>query len=578
MKNSKSAHQSRVNPALGFAAVLVGLGFLIYSNTFHSSFHFDDQFAVVDNAAIRDLNLKTIWGTFNTRFLAGVSLAANYAWGRLEVFGYHLFNVAVHVLASFLVYLLAGFIFGTPGLKDKPIFFHRRTAAFFAAAVFLTHPLQTEAVAYIWQRCTSMVAVFYLLSLVCYVRARLRASPLFYCFSLAAALAAMFCKENAFTLPLAVGLYEGCFFGKSRESKREALIRILPFVLIAGLVPLTLLREHEITGILMRPKHFGDITSAVSGEVIARADFILTEFKVACVYIRLFFFPAGQNLDHDISIAHSFTEPAVAVSFLLMTLLLAAGVCLWRRHRVISFCIFWFFLTLSLEWVVPQEDVLFEHRLYLPMAGFALFLSYWIYSWIAPQRSRWAMGLACLVIAVYSFLTYHRNFVWKDDLSLWGDAVRKSPYKARPYWNRGVAYKQRAELGHALADFDKALEINSRLSRIYTDREAVYKEKGDPHKAAGYRKQVAQLNSQSAYVYFNRANVYQFKHDYAHALEDYTTAIALKPTGEMYNNRAVTYFFDGQYQKSREDMRKAETLGYRAHPGFLKELEKALEA
>ena len=90
---------SKVNVFLALSAI----GSLIYSNTFASAFVFDD-FAAVTNQAVRHLDLPVLWHAFNTRFVVGIMLALNYALGKENVLGYHLFNTLVHVLNSFLVY------------------------------------------------------------------------------------------------------------------------------------------------------------------------------------------------------------------------------------------------------------------------------------------------------------------------------------------------------------------------------------------------------------------------------------------------------------------------------------------
>ena len=119
-----------------------------------------------------------------------------------------------------------------------------------------------------------------------------------------------------------------------------------------------------------------------------------------------------------------------------LVLLIGIGIFLFKKQRVLSFGIFWFFLTLSVEsGFIPIKDLIFEHRTYLLSFGFFLILSSLILG-LAESRYRVRGSVIIVIIVImvimviiYSFLTYERNKVWKDDLSLWSDTVRKSPIR-----------------------------------------------------------------------------------------------------------------------------------------------------
>ncbi len=196
----------------GVLMALSVVGFLIYSNTFHNSFHFDDWATIVDNKAIRDLGeIKIIWEAFNTRFIVGLSFALNYAIGKLNVSGYHLFNIVLHILSSFLVFVLLILIFKTPRMVTSPLAPYGRLLGFLSALVFLVHPIQTQAVTYIWQRAASLATFFYLTALICFMMARLKNSYSYYLASLGITVVDMFTKEIAFTLPLALIMLDFTF-------------------------------------------------------------------------------------------------------------------------------------------------------------------------------------------------------------------------------------------------------------------------------------------------------------------------------------------------------------------------------
>ena len=157
------------------AGLICGLGALVYSNSFICSFHFDDIPSILDNAAIRNIqHLQSIWNIWPCRFVTFLSLALNYHFYQTNVFGYHLYNLAIHLIASLLLWWLVRLTLSTPALKDEPIASHTCLLSLFAGLIFVSHPIQTQAVTFIWQRAASMAALFYLASLCFYIKSRLQ--------------------------------------------------------------------------------------------------------------------------------------------------------------------------------------------------------------------------------------------------------------------------------------------------------------------------------------------------------------------------------------------------------------------
>ena len=622
--NRETLFDKSVHSNIFVFIVLCFLGIIIYSNTFAASFHFDDQISITQNPAIRHLSpLGIIWNFWPTRFVTYLTVAINYYFGQYRVFGYHLFNLAVHLVSGLLVWRFVLLTFSTPALKDKPIAAHARLLSLFAGLIFVSHPLQTQGVTYIIQRTTSLAALFYLASLCLYIQARLlgdkekRASRLYYAGSLAAALLAMFTKEMTITLPLMILLYEFCFLKTQKSMKGKAP---LPFLVTLLIIPLTIFLTKSFDFVQMRRMDEGPIG-------ISSGEYLLTQFRVLMTYLRLTFFPIHQNLDYDYPIAKSLIEPTVLISFLILVIILILAQRLFSKHKLVSFGIFWFFLTLLPESsIIPIRDVIFEHRLYLPMVGFALFLVSGLYDLFKGKNLKTMTTILLILIAGYSILTYRRNTVWKDDFTLWEDIIRKSPQKVRSYNDRGNAYavrgnfkeaiddynkaieisfKQASAKGlrttsdiykvtaakltlaiaynnrgltyvdmgafaEAISDFNKAIEINPRLISVYDNRGAAYKkrgllyvQKGDLERALSDFNKALELNPDDANAHNNRGNIYSDRGDIQEAIADYTRALELNPDlAPAYINRAKQYFKNKEYDKCRKDVYRAQALGY----------------
>ncbi|MDE2027728.1 MAG: tetratricopeptide repeat protein [Candidatus Omnitrophica bacterium] len=544
----------KLSVRLGSVLAIVCLGLLVYSNTFQASFHFDDQDFIVHNPFIRSLpQLFGHWQFYPTRLLVFLTLAVNYHFNGLNVFGYHLFNLAVHLGCAVLVWWLVLLTMTTPVMKDDPIIKHGAFIALGSALLFVSHPVQTEAVTYIWQRATSLVAFFYLASLCFYIKSRLSqgGKALFlYLFSLISALAAMFTKENAVTLPLAVLLYEFYFFEKGKAFNTKSSI----FLLTILVIPVTLLwaRSPQLAAI-------HQFTESKGGT--SPLDYLLTQFRVMMTYIRLCFLPIHQNIDYDQPIARSLFEGPVFLSFLGLAALFYWAKHLFVRYRLISFAIFWFFLTQSLESsVLPLKNIIFEHRLYLPMAGYSLFLVGGGYYLLGKNHFKTLVVVLGAILAFNAFLAHQRNEVWRDELTLWNDAVVKSPHKARPYNNRAYAYLKQGRLPEALADYNKAISLDKTDTDAYVGRGLVFDAQGDFDKAiADYNTAIAVQPDAKAYN--NRGIFYFHQGRWASAVADLTRAIALDPQNEKaYYNRGLSFAKQGRVRRAVADYNKAIAL------------------
>ena len=492
--------------------VLVGL--VAYSNSFHVPFVFDDEWTLVDNPDIRSLEGLQ---TSHARYIANLSFALNYHFGGYDVVGYHVVNLVIHLLAALLVYLLLRLTFRTPyfqgqgeGAGDACVApASCRAATFiplFAALLFVAHPIQTQAVTYIVQRMTSLATLFYLLSLVLYVLARLSMdrksilkTVLLLTGAAGAALLAMKTKEITFTLPFAIVLYEVFFF---RGNWKRRLISLLPLLAMLPIVPLMVLARGGSAGDLL-----SDIAEKTSVQTeLPRLDYLFTQFRVIVTYLRLLILPVNQNVDYAYPVYRSFFSVPVLASFLLLVGLVLLAVYLFIRTRsslpgtppctpkldplgrLISFGIFWFFLTLAVESsFIPIVDVIFEHRLYLPSTGAALVFATGFFLVLRkfPRSSggRLIWPLTALLIISLTVGTFQRNQIWGDKLQLWQDVVSKSPDKGRPLNNLGVALEEAGRRSEAFEALSRSIQVSPYYFKAYYNLADLYLASGQPQAA-----------------------------------------------------------------------------------------------
>ncbi len=240
----RNAHRSNHAGALRALVFLFFLILLTYGNTFDASWHLDDYQNITQNQhlhKIKDLNFSTVWDSLHSpvsqrifRPVAMLSFAFNWYVGSDHVVGYHIVNLIIHLLTAFFLYLTIFNLLNAPNRKAT----YQKSAGFIAllaAVLWAIHPIQTQAVTYIVQRMASMAAMFYVFSLYCYIKARLDSSKkyriiLFLGCGLSFLLG-LGSKENAVTLPIALGLIEVLFFQDLNDRRTR---RICFRGLIAG--------------------------------------------------------------------------------------------------------------------------------------------------------------------------------------------------------------------------------------------------------------------------------------------------------------------------------------------------------
>ena len=462
-------------PSLAAAGILL-LGLLAYSNSFQGEFIFDDIEQLVVNPVIRDLGafLGPAGYRFHpNRFVAYVTFALNHRLGGYDPIGWHVVNVAIHLVNALLVWQLVRLAFRSPRLRASALAPSAEAMAFASGATFVAHPLATQAVSYVVQRITSLATLFYLAAVVLYLAWRLRppgrGRVLLYAGMLACSLLAFRTKEIAFTLPVAIALVEWAFL----EGGPRRWLPILPVAALALVIPLTLVEVGRPAGDVLASADTGTrVQSAIS-----RGDYLKTQAVVVVRYLGLLVVPVGQVLDHDVAIRTTWLAPDVAASTLLLLALAALGAWLaWRSRpggarppldpavRFVALGIAWFFVTLSVESsVIPIADVMNEHRVYLPSAGLlpgAVTAVAFLFLRIDPLHvARNTALTGAIAGAVLGVATWNRNVVWRTEISLWNDVAEKSPRHWRALKNLSTNYFKKGRIPEAIAALRKHVEI-----------------------------------------------------------------------------------------------------------------------
>jgi tetratricopeptide (TPR) repeat protein len=564
--------------------IIAALGIIVYSNTFDVPFQFDDIDLIEKNAIIRNLGYflepseaedLTYYSAFKHRYISYLTFALNYRLNGFDVIGYHLVNTGVHVLNAWFVYFLIILSFKTPFFARPDRNKRSVYIAFFSGLIFVSHPIQTEAVTYIFQRHASLVTLFYMASLLAYIKCRLSENRnvrhAFYALSLISAVLAMKTKENAFTLPIMIFLYEFLFF-RGRGSIKGRVAKLVPFLLTMLIVPATIIGMERPIGEIIG----GFVSANPVYDEVTRWNYLFTEFRVIVTYIRLLFLPVNQNIDYDYPLYDVFFNPAVLLSFVSLLFLFWAAIYFIYRSRfkardinLIAFGILWFFITLSVESsIIPIPMLIDEYRVYLPSVGAVVAVAAGMGLLTANIRSRKIATAAVTCFILMTLLiaaaAFTRNSAWDSTISLWEDTIRKSPLKARPRNNLGLAYFNEGRFDDAIKQYAVALQYEPDAFRVHNNIGSAYLVQGHIDKAIEHYEQAVRLRPFHVEAISNLGLAYFRKGDMDEAIEYYEFALRLNPNADrIHVNLGLAYVKEGRLEKAEEEFRTA----LRLNPG-----------
>ncbi len=513
--------------------VLLIFGFvcLIYSQTLDSPWVMDDYGNIRDNPKIQmhTLSLASIkaslYGTpsfENTLYrpVSNLSFALNWLWGKNNVTGYHVVNIAVHLVTALLLYLTLVQLLQTPNAgrwDQKDLYF----IALFSTIFWAINPIQIQAVTYIVQRMASLAALFYMMGILCFLKARMAQFQLyriiFAGLCVISFVLGMGSKNNAILLPVFLLLIEFIFFRdlSRKDLKKKAVVILITTALLLSVAGVLLFFDKGLSQILdpykVKPFSMGQR--------------LLTQPSVLLFYLSQIFYPIAHrfSITHDVTYATSLVQPWYT-AFSISAVILLIGFALWRirKNPMISFAILFFFGNHVIESTILPLEMIFEHRNYLPSFFLFVPISIGIQKILLRYRDAQKpmyyllVGFICALMTGIGLSTYIRNWDWHSTQSLWQDAANKAPKSSRPLHNLAWGYYE------TVGQYEKALELYQSALGLRDDQ-AYYK---------------AVLHTNMAGIHFYRNKNYEKAIDHAQkALE--ILPISLPAKMILYNSQVM---------------------------------------
>ena len=444
-----------------FQLALVALAIVAaYGRTLDVPFYLDDFSSILENDLLRRWQgLGALWQFAPMRMVGYLTFALDYRLGHFEPARYHLTNIVIHVLAATAVWGLIRGLLRTPRLEGRVPAGAAAGAPLLVALLFALHPLQTQAVTYIVQRLASLAALFYITSMACFVQARLSRGRARLGWGALCALAGafgLFTKENAATLPLALVLIECTCFASDRRGRLRAAAAGASALVLVWVAIAAIFGRNPLSLESMRPL-------TTDAALVSRPAYFATQLPALWTYIRLFLWPAGLHLDHADQHLDGFAHPVVWIAFAAHLLVVALALRAWRDRPLVTFAVLFYYLAHLMESsFFPLEDMIFEHRAYLPDLGLCLLIG-WLLLAELPRRvgTRPAVTLAAGVVLVLGVATWQRNELWRDPLAFWRRNVQLAPTKARAWGSLARQLIDAGQPAEAAAALRRSIALRS---------------------------------------------------------------------------------------------------------------------
>jgi tetratricopeptide (TPR) repeat protein len=422
-------------PRFLMIAAVVAVSFAVYINALSNDFVYDDTFQVTDNIWIKNIKYipkifsSSVWSFQDERSVSNyyrplmhLIFMGNYHIFGLNPLGFHLVNIIFHAAVSVMVYVLLLRLL-------KP---HTLWPPFIAALLFATHPIHTEAVTWVSGVTEPSYTFFYLLSFYFYIRSE-EGSKTSYILSLASFSLSVLCKETALTLPIVLIAYDYSF-RKAEKPLLKQLRRYIPVFIVSGIY------------LVLRFNALGEFTPQNRHQELSLYELFINVFPLFMQYIQKLLLPLNLNAFYVLHPIKSIFEPRGILSITVVLAFVASALIALKKEKTAFIGLLFIAVPLLPVLYIPAlgENTFTERYLYLPSFGLVLLAALLLYR-VKAYSPKGAFSLALvfvLTVGLYSIQTVRRNYIWRDDITLFEDTVEKSPDSAAVYYNLGISYKE----------------------------------------------------------------------------------------------------------------------------------------
>lgn len=578
------------------------ISFIAFIPSLRNGFtHWDDDVLVTENMTIRELSWPNLGHFFTSYYISTyipltlLSFAIEYRIAELNPQVYHTTNLVLHMFNCLLVFCLIYLLSKNIGVSLLVVLF------------FGLHPLRVESVAWVTERKDVLFSLFFLATLIFYLLYHMTKKVRNYCLALVMFVLSALSKGMAITLPFVLLLLD---YYTKRRFTRKLIFEKIPFFAVALVFGL-LAVFAQFPSIARRTESLVSFPNTI---FIAGRNLLFYLLKLALPVRLSALYPYPELSGNALPIIF-YVSPVIVLG-------LALFVIFMRKHsRVLIFgSIFFLINIVTVIGIIPLagDAIAADRYTYIPSIGIFFIVAtgfYYLYKKSIIRtgfRKHFLLLIMIAVLGTFSILTWQRCKVWKNDMSLWQDALSKYPSSvafngrglafyeikrydaavsdfiqalrldpdfATAYYNRGNAYDARKDYGKAIADYSKAIGYKPEYAKAYNNRGLTYGRISEYKKAIHDFTRAVRIDSTYAKAYNNRGLTYGRLGENDQAISDFTRAVHLDPNyAKAYYNRAITYFVTGNYFKALEDVNRSKELGCEVNPDFIRRLRYLIDS
>ncbi|MCE9557012.1 MAG: tetratricopeptide repeat protein [Planctomycetes bacterium] len=528
---------------LGLALAIVVATLLAYAPTLHNGFIWDDDGFLTKNPLIHSRNgLQRFW--FSTEPPDYFPLTSSTLWLEWRLWGenatgYHVVNVLLHALSAILLWRLL-LAMKIPG-------------AWLAGLVFAVHPVNVESVAWITERKNVLPMVFYLLTLLAYLRFERRGSWGWYATALACSLLGLLAKTSIVTLPLV--LLGWAWWERGKITGRD-LLRAGPFFALSlGLGLVTVWYQKHV---------------AIGSEIV-RSDGWASRLATAGWAVWFYLYKALLPLNLSFVYPHWEVDPKMPFAWLPLAALLAVLALLlaFRRRpaaRALLFALGYYLLMLLpvlgfVDIYFMRYSLVADHWQYFSILGVIVLVCAGWWQWQHMSQPFLAQAIAALLTLALGILTFQQSRIYANQEVLWNDVLAKNPDCWMAQNNLGVVLQRAGKTDEAVVRGQKALDLKPDYAEAHDNLALALQDLGRHDEALAHCQIAARLKPKDAQVHYNWGNVLRVARRAEEAVSQYEEALRINPHFvQAHNNLGNTLQDLGRFNEALSHFQQAARL------------------